>query len=32
LFKRYEELTSLLPPTIVKKKRIKKQDDGELLI
>ena len=32
LFKRYEELTSLLPPTVVKKKRVKKQDDGELLI
>ena len=32
LFKRYEELTSLLPPTVVKKKRAKKQDDGELLI
>ena len=32
LFKRYEELTSLLPATIVKKKRVKKQDDGELLI
>ena len=32
LFKRYEELTSLLPATIVKKKRVKKTDDGALLI
>ena len=32
LFKRYEELTSLLPATVVKKKRAKKQDDGGLLI
>ena len=32
LFKRYEELTSLLPATAVKKKRVKKNDDGELLI
>ena len=32
LFKRYEELTSLLPATVVKKKRIKKTNDGELLI
>ena len=32
LFKRYEELTSLLPATVVKKKRVKKQDDGGLLI
>jgi type I restriction-modification system DNA methylase subunit len=32
LFKRYEELTSLLPPTVVKKKRVKKTNDGELLI
>ena len=29
LFKRYEELTSLLPPTVVKKKRAKKQDDAQ---
>lgn len=28
----YEELTSLLPATIVKKKRAKKTDDGALLI
>lgn len=27
LFKRYEELTSLLPATVVKKKRYKKADD-----
>ena len=32
LFKRYEELTSLLPATVAKKKRVKKQDDGALLI
>ena len=32
LFKRYEELTSLLPATVVKKKRAKKADDGGLLI
>ncbi|WP_438978705.1 class I SAM-dependent DNA methyltransferase [Polynucleobacter sp.] len=32
LFKRYEELTSLLPATVVKKKRAKKTNDGELLI
>jgi type I restriction-modification system DNA methylase subunit len=32
LFKRYEELTSLLPATVVKKKRANKQDDGGLLI
>ena len=32
LFKRYEELTSLLPATVVKKKRVKKTDDGALLI
>ena len=32
LFKRYEELTSLLPATVVKKKRVKKINDGELLI
>jgi len=32
LFKRYEQLTSLLPTTVVKKKRTKKQDDGNLLI
>jgi hypothetical protein len=32
LFKRYEELTSLLPATIVKKKRAKKANDGALLI
>ena len=32
LFKRYEELTSLLPATTVKKKRIKKTNDGEFLI
>ena len=29
LFKRYEELTNLLPPTVVKKKRAKKQDDAQ---
>ena len=32
LFERYEELTSLLPTTVVKKKRAKKQDDTSLLI
>ena len=32
LFKRYEELTSLLTPTVVKKKRVKKTNDGEILI
>ena len=29
LFKCYEELTSLLPPTVAKKKRAKKQDDAQ---
>ena len=29
LFKRYEELTSLLPATVVKKKRVKKTDDTQ---
>lgn len=29
LFKRYEELTSLLPATVVKKKRVKKADDTQ---
>jgi len=29
LFKRYEELTSLLPATVVKKKRAKKQEDAQ---
>jgi len=29
LFKRYEELTSLLPATVVKKKRVKKQNDAQ---
>jgi type I restriction-modification system DNA methylase subunit len=32
LFKRYEQLTSLLPATVVKKKRTKKNINGELLI
>ena len=30
LFKRYEELTSLLPPTKAKKKRVKKATDADL--
>ena len=30
LFKRYEELTSLLPPTVVKKKRVKKLTDNDM--
>jgi hypothetical protein len=29
LFKRYEQLTSLLPSSTVKKKRVKKQDDAQ---
>ena len=32
LFKRYEELTSLLPTAVVKKKRAKKTDNSELPI
>ncbi len=30
LFKKYEELTSLLPPTTAKKKRVKKATDADL--
>jgi hypothetical protein len=30
LFKRYEELTSLLPATVVKKKRVKKTTDNDM--
>jgi hypothetical protein len=30
LFKRYEELTSLLPTTTVKKKRVKKTTDNDM--
>lgn len=30
LFKKYEELTSLLPPTIAKKKRVKKTLDNDM--
>ena len=29
LFKKYEELTSLLPPTAAKKKRVKKNDSSQ---
>ena len=32
LFRRYEELTSLLPTAVVKKKRAKKTDNSELPI